>query len=99
MKNFLTLVFLLHYLVKLPRGFKAETRRSKPCLFCSFNVWNRMGVTGSIKIAPRLIQHNHIDNDGVQGRPPQDAPLWYADYFELKTIRAQTQQEHSTFPP
>ena len=37
-------------------------------------------------------------SDGVQGRPPQDAPLWYADYFELKTIKAQkTQEEHLIF--
>ena len=35
--------------------------------------------------------HTGEVGDGVQGRPPQDAPLWYADDFKMK-------QEHSTFP-
>ena len=37
--------------------------------------------------------------DGVQGRLPQDAPLRYEDCFELKTIKAQTEQKHLTFLP
>ena len=37
--------------------------------------------------------------DGAQGKLPQEAPLWYADYFELKTIRTQrTQEEYLSFP-
>ena len=40
-----------------------------------------------------------LETDGVQDRLPQDVPHWYADYCELKTIRAQkTQEEHLTFP-
>ena len=36
---------------------------------------------------------------GAQGKLPQDAPLWYADYFKLKTIRTQrTQEEYLSFP-
>lgn len=26
---------------------------------------------------------------GAQGRPPQNVPLWYMDYFELSTTKAQ----------
>ena len=37
--------------------------------------------------------------DGSQGKLPQEAPLWYADYFELKTIRTQrAQEEYLSFP-
>ena len=37
--------------------------------------------------------------DGAQGKLPQEAPLWYADYFELKTIRTQrAQEEYLSFP-
>ena len=40
-----------------------------------------------------------VVDDRVEGRPPQDVPLWYADYFKLKTMKAQkTQEEHLTFP-
>lgn len=36
----------------------------------------------------------------VQNKSPQKAPLWPADYFELKTIKAQkTQQEFFNFLP
>ena len=43
---------------------------------------------------------NTIDKiGGIQDRPPQEAPPGYADYFKLKTIKAQkTQEEHLTFP-
>ena len=37
--------------------------------------------------------------DGAQGKLPQEAQLFYADYFELKTIRTQrTQEEYLSFP-
>ena len=37
--------------------------------------------------------------DGAQGKLPQEAQLWYADYFELKTIRTQrAQEEYLSFP-
>lgn len=26
---------------------------------------------------------------GVPGRSPQDVPLWHANYFELRTFKAQ----------
>ena len=39
-----------------------------------------------------------MHSDGAQGRPPQDVPLWYADYFELRTMEARTWEEHLTFP-
>lgn len=41
----------------------------------------------------RYVENLKEHADGIQGRP-QDAPLWYVDYFELKTIKAQTQEEH-----
>ena len=38
-------------------------------------------------------------DDGAQGKLPQETPLWYADYFELKTIKTQkTQEEYLSFP-
>ena len=44
------------------------------------------------------IQNHTIYTDGVQVRLPQDVPLWYADYFELKTIKAKkTQEEQLAF--
>ena len=40
-----------------------------------------------------------IGFDGVQGRLPQNMPLWHVDYFELKTIKVQqTQEELFTSP-
>lgn len=30
---------------------------------------------------------------GAKGRLPQDGPIWYEDYFELKTIKTQYIQE------
>ena len=38
-------------------------------------------------------------SDGVQGRLPQNMPLWHVDYFELKTNKSQqTQEELFTSP-
>lgn len=31
--------------------------------------------------------------EGAQGRPPQNVSLWYANYFELKTSKAQKIEE------
>ena len=25
--------------------------------------------------------------DGIEGRPPQNVPLWHVDYFKLKKIK------------
>ena len=37
--------------------------------------------------------------NGVQDRPPQDVPLWHANYFKLKSIKAgETQEEPLNFP-
>lgn len=36
---------------------------------------------------------------GAQNKLTQDLPVWYVDYFKLKTIKAQkTQEETFTFP-
>lgn len=32
---------------------------------------------------------------GVQNESPQDVPLWNADYFKLKTIKAKKPQKES----
>ena len=39
--------------------------------------------------------YDRVIDVGAKGRSPQDEPLWYEDYFELKAIKTHQVQEES----
>ena len=67
-----------------------------PGIICGLVSW---AYSGPSSVHWLILAPGRLVCVGAKGKAPQDKPLWHANYFKLKTIKAQkTPEESLTFP-